>query len=77
MSKSSEYINKAEEFLNEKSKETLKNVGDILEESKTAEQVKALAKQANDFVQQNPWLAVVGALAIGYILGSSSKNKHK
>ncbi len=76
MSKTGEYINKAEDFLSDSAKETFKNVGEILEESKTTEQLKIWAKEANDFVQKNPWAAVAGALVIGYVLGSS-KNKHR
>lgn len=48
---------------------------DFLENDPRAKEVSALSKEwaqeATKFIQRNPWAAVLGAAAIGYILGST------
>lgn len=34
------------------------------------EKLKEWTEDAKDFVEKNPWVAVAGALALGYVLGS-------
>ncbi len=76
MSKSKEFASNAEEFISENRGDAVKRITDFVDDSDTVDQVKKLAKDANEFVQKNPWTAVVGALVIGYILGSAGKKRN-
>lgn len=57
-------------------KENFKNKFDnFINDSETSDQIKKIASNTNEFVQKNPWVAVVGALFIGYLIGSSRSKK--
>lgn len=58
-----------DEKATESLKETLFQGQDPLA-SINGEKIKQWSDQATDFVQKNPWVAVAGALALGYFLGS-------
>lgn len=48
---------------------------EIFDGKNPQEIVKDWAADANHFVKKNPWVAVAGALAIGYLLGSWSSGR--
>lgn len=53
---------------------TVNDTGDkirgFLGDEDTVQQIKNAAADLNQFVQKNPWTSVLGALAIGYVVGS-------
>ena len=38
-----------------------------------AERVKAVAKSADSYVRDNPWVAVAVAVGLGYLIGRASR----
>lgn len=77
MSKENEFTSKVEDFVSENVDKAFNRLNDFVESSETSDQIKKLVKETNEFVQKNPWTAVVGAVVIGYVLGSLSRRHQK
>lgn len=68
-------VNNAADKLNDVVNETGERLRDFLQSEDTVQQIKKAAEDLDRFVQKNPWTAAVGALAIGYFIGSFGRKK--
>jgi ElaB/YqjD/DUF883 family membrane-anchored ribosome-binding protein len=61
----------ASERIKEKLSDTISEIFDGDPKAQAAEFGKKLGAEATVFIKNNPWAAVLGAAAIGYLLGAS------
>lgn len=60
----------SENSSSESQKDPAQMLKDFLHDIQAKQKTKEWAEQANQFVQANPWMAVAGAAAIGFVLGN-------
>ena len=68
-------FNNAAEKMNDVVTETGERLREFLQDENTLQHIKKAADDLDRFVQKNPWTSAVGALAIGYFIGSLSRKK--
>lgn len=51
-------------------------LGDLLE-PETQENLKDWTREARQWVETHPWAAALGALALGYVLGSMTSRRER
>lgn len=68
-------VHRATDKMNDVVNETGERLREFLESEETIQHIKKAAEDLDRFVQKNPWTSVVGALAIGYFVGSIGRRK--